>query len=157
MKTVNQVRRIRLINPSLQMTLVWGFGAVSCIAITCQALIFAAVMTRFAAELPEGSGYVIAGLPQALLTALGISFILVVPALAVIGIRLTFRVAGPLYRMEQHLRAISAGEQVGPCRIRQEDELQEFCWVLNGALEAAAARGETNSDEGRSVEHRSAA
>lgn len=148
MRNQHQIRRIKLIQPSIQMQLIWGFGAVSVIAITCQALVFAAVMTRYASGLPEGGGYIVAGLPRAQLIALGASFLLIVPSLMVIGVRLTFRIAGPLYRMEQHLRSVAAGDAVELCAIRKEDELQEFCVLLNDALRAAEERGRLDSSSG---------
>lgn len=141
MNSQHQARRVRLIQPSLQMQLIWGFGAVTVIAIACQALVFAAVMTRFAASLPLGSSYIVAGLPKALMVALAVSVVLVVPSLVLLGVRMTFRIAGPLYRMEQHLRAVADGEDVEPCTIRKGDQLQDFCGLLNEALAAAEERG----------------
>ena len=44
------------------------------------------------------------------------------------------RIAGPVYRFQQHLGAVARGEDVGPCRIRTGDELHSLCETINAAL-----------------------
>lgn len=133
-------RRTQLIRPSLQMRLIGSFGAICGLALLTQALVLGALLNRVAATLPSDAPVLARSIPTLLLSAVGLSVALVLPALLLIGVRVTFRVAGPLYRMERHLAAVARGERPGPCSIRRTDHLQEFCLTMNAAL-AAAERG----------------
>jgi signal transduction histidine kinase len=74
------------------------------------------------------------------------------PTMLVVGILVTHRIAGPVYRFEQYLGALARGENPGPCHIRRGDELQELCQQINAAFEtlrARAGRADTSSEEQR--------
>ncbi|HVS17315.1 MAG TPA: hypothetical protein VMT18_01855 [Planctomycetota bacterium] len=94
-----------------------------------------------AARLPSGGEYLVDALPGLLASAGGLAVIVLLPLTAGLGVLLTFRWAGPLYRMHVHLGAVVEGSAQGPCRIREGDELQELCGLLNDALAAEYARG----------------
>lgn len=66
-----------------------------------------------------------------LLITIGVMFLFT----AGVGILLTFRFAGPLFRFEKHLREIAAGEHTRPCRIREGDQFESLCNAINGAVE----------------------
>ena len=66
---------------------------------------------------------------------------MLLPATLLIGIHATFRVAGPIYRFEQHLRAVASGMHAGDCRIRRGDELHDLCDSINAAVRALEGRG----------------
>ena len=74
-----------------------------------------------------------------------ISLLLVLPAVALLGVLTTFRVAGPLRSIEEHLRGVVAGTAEGRCEVRSDDELRELCELLNEALEHARAQGAERS------------
>jgi nitrogen fixation/metabolism regulation signal transduction histidine kinase len=88
-----------------------------------------------------------------------LSLSVLVPVTIGVGLVLTHRLAGPIYRFETYLRGIVSGEQNGRCKIRDGDELQEFCELLNDAIsklrteareareELATLRGESPSSE----------
>ena len=59
-----------------------------------------------------------------------------------VGILVTFRVAGPVYRFEQHLGSLARGEDPGTCRIRKGDELQDLCASINAAVETLRGQGQ---------------
>ena len=58
-----------------------------------------------------------------------------VPMILALGVVLTHRIAGPLYRFEMFLTSVMAGEHPEPCRLRNGDELMEFCDLLNEVTE----------------------
>jgi hypothetical protein len=60
-------------------------------------------------------------------------------------VRLTHRVAGPLFRLERHLEAVKAGQDPGELRLREEDQLQGLAELVNEAL-AAARQGAPQTD-----------
>ena len=73
-----------------------------------------------------------------------------VPLMVCVGIAATHRVAGPAYRMTQHLKEIAAGGAVRHCKIRKHDEFSELCDALNAALDQlapASDRGEEFSED----------
>lgn len=63
-----------------------------------------------------------------------------------VGILVTFRIAGPLYRFETHLNQIAAGEDPGECYIRKSDELHSMCAAINAAVATLSASKETEQD-----------
>lgn len=134
-------RRTKLPRPRLQLRMIGAFAGLCALALLAQTLLLGALMMELANSLPTGGPRLAEELPGALMRALGLSVLMILPALGVIGVRITFKLAGPLYRFEQHLGAIAAGEWPDACRIRKGDDLQEFCTLLNDALSAAHARG----------------
>lgn len=80
-----------------------------------------------------------------MLSAIGLSVLVLLPLTAALGVALTFRRAGPLYRMHVHLAQVAQGRANGPCRIREGDELQVLCDLLNDALAAERERGARES------------
>ena len=97
-------------------------------------------MTRIAMQNPS-HGMVIAGnIHDALWKHLLITLALLVPLTLAIGILVTHRVAGPLYRFEEYLKAVARGEPVGRCHIRKGDECQSLCDAVNDAVDALKRR-----------------
>lgn len=139
-------RRNRLPRPRLQLRLVGAFAGLCALAIVAQTLAMGAQMTELAESLPADGPRLADSLPSALWSSLAWSCALVLPAVLIIGVQLTFRIAGPLYRFEHHLRAVTRGEQPGPCKIRKGDDLQELCELINDALEVARTQGSGESE-----------
>ena len=63
-----------------------------------------------------------------------IVLVLIVPAIVLTGVLVTFRVVGPLQRIETYLRDLASGAPVGECRIRARDEAQGLCDAVNAAV-----------------------
>jgi methyl-accepting chemotaxis protein len=133
-------RRIKLIQPRLQLKLTGWFLSVTAIGMLLQYLLLGFFLTQLAVQLPGQGAYVVSQADKMLLQSLGLSFVLVLPLTVAVGILVTFKVAGPVYRFEKHLQSIAQGEDVGPCRIRKGDELQELCRRINAAVDALRAR-----------------
>jgi hypothetical protein len=136
---VTHPRRIKLIQPRLQLKLVLSFVGLSTLGLLLQFLLFASALARLAADLPNDGALVAEAITSHLLVVSAVSVVALLPLVSCVGVLLTFRLAGPLYRFEQHLAAIARGEDPGVCRIRQGDELQAFCKTLNAALDRLRA------------------
>ena len=149
MKRSPYKRRIKLIQPRLQLRMMGAFLGLSVLCLLAQTLVLGTHLTTTASTMPTGGLYLAREIPGMLIESLLLSFLVLLPALLLIGIRITFKVAGPLYRFERHLREIRGGEWPEPCRIRKSDQLQEFCELMNAALESARAQGEA---QGRQAE-----
>jgi signal peptidase II len=137
-------RRIKIIKPQLQLKLVGIFVGLSALAVLLQSVLVAHRMTQLSAELPVGGQYLIDALPGLMGELVLFSFGLVIPLIFAVGVLVTHRIAGPVYRFEQYLTQVANGESVGPCRIRKGDELQELCEIIN---RAALALRESDVDD----------
>ena len=141
-------RRIKLIKPRLQMKLVGVFVGLSALGFLLQSLHVGLRLSELAASVPEGGTYLMAVMPELPLEILLVSFGMLLPLTIAVGILVTFRIAGPVYRFEKYLEAVIRGEEVGPCRIREDDEFQELCELIN---QATAALREQHAAEQKTI------
>lgn len=128
-------RRIKIIKPRLQLKLVSIFVGMAALAILLQSILVAHHLTGLANELPESGQYIVDALPGLFIQILVFTVGLVLPLIFAVGVLVTHRIAGPVYRFEQHLLRMAAGEEVEPCRLRQGDELQGLCEIINRVIE----------------------
>ncbi len=128
-------RRIKLIQPSLQLKLIGTFMGLSALALLLQFLMFTTKVSEVAAEMPEDGALLLSAMQDMTWQVLALSFGMLLPLIFLVGVLVTFRWAGPLYRFKQHLGRIAMGERPGHCKIRKGDELQDFCDVLNQATD----------------------
>lgn len=128
-------RRNKLPKPSVQLRLTLTFMGTLLLSILLQLMLMRAHMLRIAVELPHDGAILMQEINQSQVTILLACTLVLLPLCFVVGVLSTFRLAGPLYRFEQHLRRLARGEDPGPCRIRDGDQLQDFCDLLNVAIE----------------------
>ncbi|MFN0058369.1 MAG: hypothetical protein ACKVX7_07915 [Planctomycetota bacterium] len=130
-------RRKKLINPPLQLKMVCVFLALSLAGLATFGWLSAVTTMRLTTALSfEQADFA----RQALLQNFVGTLVVLIPVTVVVGVLVTFRVAGPAYRMEKHLDEIIAGKNPGACRIRQRDEFQSLCRKLNEACDALRAQ-----------------
>jgi hypothetical protein len=152
-------RTKRLVKSGLQLKLILTFVGLACVASLFQVILLNRAVTFVAAQMPRDGGVLLGELPGVLRSSVLLSLSVLVPVTIGVGLVLTHRLAGPIYRFETYLRGIVSGEQNGRCKIRDGDELQEFCELLNDAIsklrteareareELATLRGESPSSE----------
>ena len=121
-------RKVRIIKPGLQLKLCLVFLGVGITCILMQFTLLSETLSRIAMQNPDHSVNLAGSIYQALWRHLFITFALLVPLTLAIGIMVTHRVAGPIYRFENYLKSIACGENPGPCSIRKGDELQPCLW-----------------------------
>ena len=63
------------------------------------------------------------------------------------GVVLTHRIAGPLFRIERTLDAVLAGRKASPIRLRKRDELKGLCDRVNRVMEKMAENEGAGSPE----------
>ena len=127
-------RSKKLVNSGLQLRLIGAFGGVAAMACMFQVyLVHSTLMPVISAS--DGPPDT-AELYGVLISNVVLTFAVLFPLMLVVGILITHRVAGPIYRFEQHLGAIARGENPGVCRIRKGDELQSLCTAINAAMPA---------------------
>ncbi len=131
-------RRNKLPKPRFQLKLAGTFMALVAMSLFVQTLVCGAQFAALASHIDGSEAELISALPTLLGKSLLYGSLLVVPALGVMAVYVTFRMAGPIYRFEMHLRAVIAGEEPGVCKIREGDYHHELCALINKALDTTA-------------------
>lgn len=146
-------RKKKLVKSRLQLRLTLAFLSLSILASLFQVFLLNRSLLTAAQGLPTDGDTLLRQLPPILGYNLALTAAVLVPVMLVVGILVTHRVAGPVYRMEQHLREWLAGEEDGPCQLRRGDEFQELCALLNQALEEADEEPRADETEPAPEEH----
>ncbi len=144
-------RTKRLIQVGLQLRLIGAFGGLVALALLLQFLVMGWFMSRAVGEIEGAGGQLATQVPGMLLSVLGVSLALLLPPFIILGTLITFRIAGPVYRFEKYLRDVAAGTQLGPCKIRDNDELHSLCEAINLATEPVRRR--THRDDEHEAAH----
>jgi len=153
-------RRKKLIKPGLQLKLAGAFMATALAATLVQAVTLNRTITLMAEYLPNDSELFLRLWPEFFTTNVLLTLLLIVLTVYGVGVAITHQIAGPLYRMEIYLRAVKSGEATEACRLRRNDQLHEFCDLLNEAtapLREDARRPQTPADEAAEEPAREAA
>jgi hypothetical protein len=117
------------------------------LSILLQLMLTRSSMLRIAVDLPHDGAILLQEINSIQGTTLLLCFLVLMPICFAVGILSTFRIAGPIYRFEDHLRRLARGEDPGPCRIRKGDRLQDFCELLNHATEPLRRSNAGNLDQ----------
>ncbi|MEE8141464.1 MAG: hypothetical protein V3T77_00020 [Planctomycetota bacterium] len=140
-------RKKKLPKPALQLKIVMIFLCLGLSCVLLQFTMFSRTISEMALQVP-GEGMSLSGkVFDILWRDLFIALALLIPLTVSVGIIVTFRIAGPVYRFESYLRSIAGGENPGPCSIRRGDELQELCTAINLAVDALRQQNETHEFE----------
>lgn len=139
-------RSRKLIQPGLQLRLIASFVGLAAFALCGQFLLLGYRLTDATASMDGAGGQLAAEIPRVMLEVLTFSLLILLPVIFAFGVLLTFRIAGPVYRFEQYLQGLAAGEELGPCRIREGDELQNLCEAINAATAPLQRTGDAPAD-----------
>lgn len=142
-------RKKKLINRSLQLKMIGVFTAIGCTCALFQVVLLNFGLLELARE-SGGNGVDILKAARGLMFENMLwTFGALIPLMTCVGLVITHRVAGPAYRMTEHCKAIAAGGEVRPCKVRDDDELQDLCEALNGVI--AKIPVESTDEESASV------
>ncbi len=139
-------RTKKLIKSGLQMKLVIAFASMATISALFQVVLLNYSLMRLARDMVD-SDVLLSSMSGLLVTNLLVTLAVLVPLMRVFGILITHRVAGPVYRFEQHLSSIARGEDPGPCTLRKGDELRELCEIINDAVKTLKEGAPSRSAE----------
>ncbi|MFT5049685.1 MAG: hypothetical protein ACI8QZ_001078 [Chlamydiales bacterium] len=128
---MHQKRRIKLIKPTLQLKLTLIFVGISALSLLLQGVLLMSGLTRAALDLPNDHLIMLDQVNSIVFGALVSSFALFLPLTFAVGILTTFRLAGPLFRLERFLRQTIRGDKPADCQLRKGDELHGFCALIN--------------------------
>jgi len=124
-------RTQKLVNGKLQLKLTFWVVGVATLSMLFQFFILYTTVSRVGVELPNDSKIFFESLPEQMIRSFLASLSMALSVTFVAGILLTHRIAGPIYRFTEFLRAVNRGQQHDICRIRPNDELHDFCALLN--------------------------
>ena len=144
------LRSKKFAHPKLQLRLAGDLCGLATLVLMLQFLLFGNRLASALSQVDPGNGELLEIVPGVLVEVLVYSLLLVLPALFAIGVLLTFRIAGPLYRFEKFLDAVARGEQTEPCRLRENDALQELCEKINVATSRLRERPGAGQETERS-------
>ena len=147
-------RRIKLIQPALQLRLIGEFCGLAVLGLLLQFILLGHRLGAVVSQLGPAGTELSGAIPGVLLQVLLYTFVILLPILVAFGVLFTFRIAGPVYRFEQFLGAVARGEQTAPCRLREKDALKNLCEKINVATEPLRrkARAEDDSSEAHAPE-----
>ena len=145
-------KRKRKLIDRVQLKIGLAFVFTACILVLVHTIVMSFLLLHTSSNMSSGGRELQAEIPTILASSTLIQFALLLPVLLVVGVLMTFRIVGPIYRFKMYLRQLMAGEVSTPCKIREGDELQDFCDLLNEATKPL--RKETPA-ETREPEHAS--
>lgn len=132
-------RHRRVIDPALQLKIIGTFVLLAGISTALQALALIRALGTLASHSGEPVGELMDRVRALVIEHVAIGLLVCLPMFVVVGIFVTFRVAGPLYHIRRYLEELVRDGYKGPCRIRRDDELQDLCRVLNQAIDLLRA------------------
>ena len=93
-------RRIKIIKPRLQLKLVGVFVGLAALSVLLQSVLLANRLTDLSVNVPLGGQYLVDAMPSIISEILIFTFGLVLPLIFAVGVLITHRIAGPIYRFE---------------------------------------------------------
>ncbi|MCP3917476.1 MAG: hypothetical protein GY711_18180 [bacterium] len=126
-------RKNKLIQPGIQLKMTMTFVGLSALAFTLQFVLFTNALSSLTAELPNDGPLLMTRINPILIRVISVSFALFLPLTFMVGVLTTFKIAGPLYRIELFLTELRDGKRPGDVRLRKNDELQHIAALLNDA------------------------
>jgi len=131
MPNLKSLRLRKLVHPRLQIRLTLSFVGLAFLALAFQFVLFTSVMSETLDATPgafaEHFVEVAAAYRRVFLISLGV----VLPLTALVGVMTTFRIVGPLFNISRFLRRTLDGENPPDCRLREKDEYQDLCELVN--------------------------
>jgi len=126
-------RRRKLIRPGLQLRLSAKFLGLVVLMLSLQYTLLDSLLHRAASRMPADSGWSAEEASSIGIELLGWSALIFLPLTFLVGVVGSFRFAGPLYRFDQFLKAVIAGDRPNDIRLRAGDELQDLADLMNEA------------------------
>lgn len=128
-------RRRKLIKPRFQMRVALSGLGLAVVAVLLLTIMMNEALMEFASKGWVDAAALRGEWMSILISKLVLALCLLVPMTLALGVVLTHKIAGPLYRFEMFIQGVMAGEHPEPCRLRKGDELQDFCDLLNELTE----------------------
>ena len=137
-------RRSKLVEPSLQLRFGIAFAGVGLSAVLLHTVLLHTTLTEVVDR--SGPAAVLENAPRLLMLNAVACAAIVLPMAVVVGALALFPIAGPLYRIEKHLRRFLDGSDPGMIELRRGDRLVRLASLINRVL-AKVRRGDVPAME----------
>jgi hypothetical protein len=130
-----------LINPHVQLKIVFLLGGIASVtsiiicAIAYERLLRLGALFNHSVVPPVAMPGVFKGIADSLMFRLLGIVSLMIGAFCIIGIILTHRVAGPIWKLQTQLKKFLSGEDIQPIRFRRRDEFRELPELINKLID----------------------
>ena len=124
-------RKKKLIQPKFQLKIAFACLGIAVMSALVLTVLINQVVLDFSDKGWIDSAKVESEWMGVVMTKLLIALAILTPMTLALGVILMHRVAGPIYRFQQFIRAVGRGEHPQECRLRQGDELTDLCDLLN--------------------------
>ena len=130
----NRMRKKKLILGSFQLQLILQFVGIAALALGLQFLYLVSRLVYLSQGAFLSREEILDSLPRLFVEVFVLSAVILLPLFFFVAILLTFPVAGPLFRLERHLRSIAAGDVMPDFNVRDGDRHGEIAEALNAAV-----------------------
>ncbi len=124
-------RKKKLIQPKFQLKIAFACLGIAVMSALVLTVLINQVVLDFSDKGWIDSAKVESEWMGVVMTKLLIALAILTPMTLALGVILMHRVAGPIYRFRQFIRAVGRGEHPQECRLRKGDELTDLCDLLN--------------------------
>jgi len=125
-----QIRYIRVI-----LLIMFGVGAISAYTVYYKSMIV--LGEKLANVYPQGR---LVAIVRSVNIQILLSLLLITPLVVLIGIFLSHRIAGPIYRIEKTLSAIAEGDIASRITLRKRDELKSLADGINLVIDSLRSK-----------------
>ncbi len=125
------MRTRKLVRPRLQLRITLWFVSIAACTLVLQFVVLTSVFSDIAMSLTQDAAKNFDLLASGYTRVLLMSVAVVLPITAIVGILSTFRIAGPLHRIESFLIQVRNGSRPADCQTRKGDELGDLCDLVN--------------------------
>ena len=147
-KTTKSRRGVKIVDRRLQLIFV-GFAFTFILAaLLVQGVATNLLLHRLSVKLANDGAVLVQEVSASIFSVLSATAIILLPVVVALGLWLSHRVTGPIYRLQSELQAIAKGGDVKPIRLREKDELQALAADLNAALLVLDCRSARTENEG---------
>ena len=146
----------------LQLKVIATFIGIATVAALFQVVLLNRSLAELAKKMPRDGDLLMSELGSIAQTNVMLSLGFLIPFMLGVGLIMTHRIAGPIYRFERFLEQVLSNDTNGPVRIRKGDEFQELCDRINDVVAVLESRKPettegTQASEEQTSEERDAA
>ena len=133
-------RKRKLVRPDLPVRGILFALGLALGTVVVQAITMTFVLHRVATKAPNDGPAILQELPGLSTWSAIATFVLLAPMVLALTLNATHRFAGPIFRIEQYLKAVVDGRDPGELKLRSGDKLQDVAELVAEAIEGTAER-----------------
>ncbi|MBK8177550.1 MAG: hypothetical protein IPK67_01305 [Planctomycetes bacterium] len=128
-----RLRTTKLNLPGLQLKLIGAFVALFVFGQVFQYVLLTSALATLATQMPEDGLRLLDELGPLVISNVLWTMCAILPLTLAIGLLVTHRLAGPIWRLSRYLEEVIGGKRPPDCKLRRGDELHDLCALINAA------------------------